>query len=187
MNEIDYSAEVWRDVVGYEGVYAVSDKGRVMRTGAGKAARVGRILTPARDGGEYLYVRLSKNNIQKNGHIHVMVADAFIPLDPERPQVNHKNGIKSECYLSNLERATPRENVRHSIQIGLNKYIGAKAEERKVSRLSQDEISLIARLISEGLSAVTIARRVNRSHRTICNIGKKLHSSAPVPVELPNG
>ena len=97
----------WADVKGYEGRYQVSVDGE-MKSLIGQ----GRILKPSYDGRGYLHVNLRKNGTRKNGKIHRLVAQAFIPNDdPEhKTQVNHINEDKTDNRVENLEWVTPSEN-----------------------------------------------------------------------------
>ena len=95
--------EIWKDVVGYEGLYQVSNLGQV------KTHQ--KILKQYGD--RYSRVGLYKNKRQINCVVHRLVAIAFIPNPLRLPQVNHKNGIRSDNRAENLEWVTNRENVIH--------------------------------------------------------------------------
>lgn len=109
--------EVWRDIAGYEGIYQVSDQGRVRN----KKRR--RLLRPNSKKTKYLQVTLSKNNIPKFCSIHRLVAIAFLPNPLDLPQVNHINGIKTDNRLVNLEWCSRSENQYHRYHV-LNKHGG---------------------------------------------------------------
>lgn len=79
---ITVNNEQWRDVVGYEGLYSVSNMGRVRRDSGGPGAQMGRILNPALRSG-YPNVIFYVKGKKKNHHVHVFVAAAFIGPRPE--------------------------------------------------------------------------------------------------------
>lgn len=73
-------------------------------------------LTPIKDKDGYLIVCLHNNKKQTNKKVHRLVAEAFIPNLEHKPQVNHKNGIKTDNNVKNLEWTTSSENILHSYQ-----------------------------------------------------------------------
>ena len=93
--------EIWKDIKGYEGLYEVSNLGRV------KSKR--KILKPIN--GEYLKVGLSKNGIQKTLYVHRLVAETF--LGKSNLQVNHKDEDKHNNNIENLEFVTHKENMNY--------------------------------------------------------------------------
>lgn len=99
--------EVWKDIEGYEGLYQISNLGRVKRV------TTGRILKGGKDKDGYLMVKLYKNNIRSNKKIHRLVAEAFIPNPENKPQVNHADENKTNNSLDNLEWMTAKENINH--------------------------------------------------------------------------
>ena len=110
--------EVWKDVVGYEGLYEVSNLGRIRRNGRIKKPQVNR------DG--YMEVSLSKHSIQKTLKLHRIVAIAFIPNQQNKATVNHINGVKTDNRIENLEWATHSENIIHANKAGLRKVTEAQ-------------------------------------------------------------
>ena len=79
--------EIWKDILGYEGLYQVSNFGRVKSTKFGKE----RILKLTKDKDGYLIVNLYKNNKSKTLKVHRLVAEVFLPNPYNLPQVNHKD------------------------------------------------------------------------------------------------
>lgn len=104
--------EIWTDIKGYEGLYQISNKGNI------KSFISSKILSPLFANG-YLQVRLYKNSKSIRQKIHRLVAAAFIPNPANKPQVNHKNGIKTDNRVENLEWVTASENTRHAHKNGL--------------------------------------------------------------------
>lgn len=90
-----------------------------------------RILKNAINKYGYHFVYLSKNNNCKPYTIHRLVALAFIPNIENKKEVNHKNGIKSDNKVSNLEWCTCHENILHAYKIGLKKSAIPKVKMRK--------------------------------------------------------
>ena len=101
--------EVWKDIKGYEGLYQVSNIGRVKsltRTNCRKE----NILKQTNRGNGYYCVSLSKNNIVKTFCVHRLVAEAFIPNPNNFPCVNHINEDKLDNRVENLEFCTIQYN-----------------------------------------------------------------------------
>ena len=112
--------EVWKDVVGYVGLYKVSDKGNVFSVGRedsmGRKVS-GRILKPIPNTGGYPQVQLYKNGKRKTKYIHRLVTEAFIPNPEKLPEVNHKDENPSNNELSNLEWCDARYNNNYGTRI----------------------------------------------------------------------
>jgi len=109
--------EEWRDIKGYEGIYKISNKGNVKSLC--RISRHGRfikekILKPAKDKDGYILVTLCKNGRQKTSKVHRLVCCAFVNNIDNKPCVNHKNGIKNDNTVDNLEWVTIKENTQHS-------------------------------------------------------------------------
>ena len=96
--------EEWRAVPGYEGLYEVSNKGNVRNVRRNTLLR----LPKTNDG--YIRVSLYKNGIMTCFQVHRLVAEAFLPNPDNLPQVNHKNEVKSDNCVDNLEWCTAKYN-----------------------------------------------------------------------------
>lgn len=106
--------EIWKDVVGYEGYYQVSNLGnvrRILKDGSFRPVAV----TANKKG--YGRVHLCVNNKKKRLACHRMVAQAFIPNPENKPEINHIDGNPSNNILNNLEWCTRSENIKHSFHV----------------------------------------------------------------------
>ena len=108
--------EVWKDVVGFEGVYKVSNKGNVRsvarKDSIGRKCG-GRMLKPGYDKDGYLRVNIYKNGKQKTRFIHRLVAGAFVPNPNGYSEINHRDENKVNNKLSNLEWCDAKHNVNY--------------------------------------------------------------------------
>ena len=107
----------WKAVSGYEGLYEVSSDGAVRSIP--RLGSHGKELKQNKTRHGYLDVCLSKNNKKKRFKVHRLVALAFIANDLNKPEVNHKNGVKTDNRVCNLEWVTRSENERHAFKNGL--------------------------------------------------------------------
>lgn len=135
--------EIWRDIDGYEGSYQVSNTGSVrsldrfvkVKNHPNKTMYIkGKILIGYIDRGGYRKVTLAKNGINKHYFVHRLMAIEFIINPNGKPCINHKNGIKKDNYLKNLEWVTHSENLIHSRRVLGNKvpWIGEKHPKSKL-------------------------------------------------------
>lgn len=117
--------EIWKDVVGWEGLYEVSNMGNVRSVdrylGHPKsptgAFRKGKMLIPRSK--KYADIHLWKNSKYVSTHVHRLVALAFIPNPENKPEVNHMDGNRLNNNVNNLEWVTKQENMEHAIRLGL--------------------------------------------------------------------
>src|SRR5262245_48668441 len=112
------TTEEWRPVIGYEGWYSVSSLGRVRRERAYRTTTAGRILK-SRWLHRYLYVVLSCAGHRAVKPVHQLVAQAFLGPCPTGLEINHRNGLRADNRVANLEYCTHRENMEHAGQYGL--------------------------------------------------------------------
>lgn len=106
--------EVWKPIRGYEGLYEVSNYGRVKSF---KWNSNGKILSPAKNNKGYYFVSLSKDGKAKGHTIHRLVAEAFIQNPSNLPQVNHKDEDKRNNHVTNLEWCTPGYNITYGTRM----------------------------------------------------------------------
>lgn len=106
--------EVWKDIKDYEGLYQVSNFGRVRSLGKGESnVSKMRILKVRKTRCGYIIVNLYKNGIMKTVYIHRLVAEAFIPNPLNLPQVNHKSEVKDDNRVENLEWCDVNYNINY--------------------------------------------------------------------------
>lgn len=120
MKKYNTKKEVWKDVVGYEGLYEISSFGRLKRL---KRTTLGKsgveynypelIIKGDYDKDGYIRTTMSKDKKKKTKKIHRLVAEAFIPNPNNHPEVNHLDEIKDNNHVSNLEWTTTKGNANH--------------------------------------------------------------------------
>ena len=125
---MDNKEEIWKDVVGYEDVYMVSNLGRVKSLDRTvwringeteyQSTLKGVMIKPVDNGAGYFHCGLSG----KNKYIHRLVAESFLPNDDDLEYVNHKDGNKANNNINNLEWTTHKDNIHHAYHNGLMKY-----------------------------------------------------------------
>lgn len=109
--------EVWKPIPNFEGLYDVSNFGRVKSLPRNGTISKSRILKPLKKKSGYLDIVLQKNGKRTYKHIHQIVALTFIPNPLDKPQVNHKDGNKYNNHVNNLEWNTASENLNHKYRI----------------------------------------------------------------------
>lgn len=112
--------ELWKDIKGYEGLYQISNFGKVYsKIGNLRYKNPHPIMMKYDSSGGYARVMLSKDKVFKRFLVHRLVAEAFIPNPLNKPEVNHIDGNKLNNCVDNLEWVTCKENKRHAIKNGL--------------------------------------------------------------------
>lgn len=149
--------EEWRPVVGYEGLYSVSSTGRV-RADSLKHFSACRVMKTCLSRG-YPALELWVGGSSKNMKVHRLVACAFLPNPGSLPQVNHKNGIKTDNRVENLEWCTAIENSLHARNV-----LGRVGSPKT---LTTDQVVDIRSVYSFGESTASIAARYGISDRNV--------------------
>ena len=177
---INLEGEIWRPVVGYEGIYEVSNKGRVKSLIRGKG-----VLKPNRHPNGYMSVELFRGNESKNKRkiIHRLVAMAFIPNPNNLPFVNHKDESRDNNCVENLEWITHRDNLMYGTapQRRLAHINYADPKRAEIARINGkavskpvDQFTRSGEYIQsfESAKAASIATGTRHSHLLECCMGK---------------
>lgn len=172
--------EIWKDIIGYEGLYQVAYSGKirsldrlVLNTVNKKRAYKGIILLPTINKGGYYTVALSKVGIIKRVSIHRVVAIHFLPNPLNLPEVNHKLGIKSLNSADDVEWCSEAYNKQHAISMGLNDNLLKYIESKKIRVIQQDlQCNNIQEF--ESITKASNILNINRGAIYNCCIGKQL-------------
>ena len=165
----DLDGEEWKPIVDYEN-YHVSTYGRVKSFKGDTPI----IRKPKLKNG-YLSVGLNIDGKQKWVNIHQLVARAFIPNVENKPQVNHIDGQKLNCHVSNLEWATQSENIQHALRTGLKK----SGTDNYNAKIKDEETILYIRENPDGLTTYQLADKFGVTVETIRQIQRgKTHKNS---------
>ena len=129
--------EIWKDVVGFEGVYKVSSLGNVARVRNGSLRQLKKCPAGGKHNCDYLYVSLTHRDKVRFSSVHRLVAEAFIPNPEGLPQVNHKDEDKFNNCVGNLEWCTASYNNRYGTKIsrGVDTMKKSRRIEKKLEKI----------------------------------------------------
>ena len=171
--------EQWRDIDGFEGMYQISDCGRVRSvervvkmTRYGKEHDMhhkGRVLRTHTTKDGYTSVQLTKGSKPHTLRVHRLVAKAFIPNSDRLPDVNHKDGDKSNNKKNNLEWCTKSYNTKHAYDNGLIDKSKMKFNRKKVRRSDGK--------VFESLTEAAEDSGTHISDVSMCCHGRLLHTA----------
>lgn len=159
----DLDNEIWVPVIGFKG-YKISNFGRVKSLNKQRNNYKDTIVKQYKDRNGYIRVHLFKENKNKEISLHRLVALNFIPNKDNKPQVNHKDGIKTNNSVDNLEWMTAKENMIHAFENKINKNFG---EKHYYSKLTEENVLEIR---SPGASTSKLAKKFGVSKRCIMQI-----------------
>jgi|WetSurMetagenome_2_1015567.scaffolds.fasta_scaffold02463_4 hypothetical protein len=155
--------EVWLPVVGYEGLYEVSNLGRIAHVRNFRHGTPVKTLAPSRTHG-YLHVSLSKSNVITTHRVHVLVLTVFCGPKPfDGAHAAHNDGDQTNCRLTNLRWATPKENQADIERHGRR----PKGENVYGAILNDDKVRDIRKRIASGERNRPIAESFGVSIHTI--------------------
>ncbi len=140
--------EIWVDIVNYEGIYKISNLGKIKSLSRNLTSKNNsyrktkeKIITGTINKFGYLYIELSNKGVSKKYYIHKLIAIHFIKNEYNKPFVNHKNGIKLDNSINNLEWCTASENILHSYRV-LNR-VHSQPAKGKFGWLNKGSIAVI--------------------------------------------
>lgn len=148
--------EIYRDIQGYEGLYAVSNFGNVKNT------RRNKVLKCKITKWGYHKVNLSKDGVLKTYLVHRLVADTFIPNPDNLPQINHRDECKTNNRVDNLEWCSD----------GYNQNYGTRNERISRSKINSPLISKPIVCVETGIvyqSGYDVERRLGYDQGNVCN------------------
>lgn len=125
--------EIWKDIKGYEGYYKASNLGRIKNS-------KGKILKQYKNHKGYLILQLSKDGKSKTFIVHRLIAQAFIPNEENKEQVNHINCNKEDNNIENLEWVTNTENKKHARMHGLCKSSIKGGKNLRAKKVNQYDL-----------------------------------------------
>lgn len=177
--------EIWKDIKGYEGLYQVSNLGRVkslskrlhfINHNTGKSCyRITKefFISIGKCRG-YNSVHLHKDNVSKTRRLCRLVAEAFIPNPENKPCVNHIDGIKSNDNVNNLEWVTYSENMEHAIKTGLHK-VKRGSDRHNSKKVKCDLTGIVFDTIKDaarykGIDESTLSRSIRGVYKKSHNI-----------------
>jgi hypothetical protein len=180
--------EIWKQIVGYENLYEISDLGRIRSLPKKGCSKLSFKKTTKDFKLGYEMVQLYKNNKSLSFRVHTLVVKTFLGITSNRKKViNHKDGVKTNNQLKNLEVVSAKENVKHAISLGLNPIrFGNSLHNTKIK---EEDLQNIVKLKKEKVSNKDIAKIYNVSPTTISRIisGKRRSLSISIPKEITEG
>lgn len=157
--------EEWKDIEGYEGLYQISNLGRVksLKRNTKNQCKNAEVIKTQEIRNGYYSVSLWKNGVGKHHLIHRLISQAFIPNPNNKPQINHIDGNKTNNHIENLEWVTESENARHAYNNGL-----IKPYTRKIIQYDQN-----MNFIKEWDSITEIEKELGINHANIVTVCKQ--------------
>lgn len=154
--------EVWKKIKEFPN-YSASSLGKIRND------KSGHIKAHCSDGRGYRLVFLYSNKIGKTVRVHILIAKTFIPNPENKEYINHKDGIKDNNVVSNLEWVTPKENSDHATSLGLQNI--RKGSDHGMSKLTEIEVKEIRELKqSTNISIDELAAKYGLKKRSIYSI-----------------
>ena len=156
--------EIWKEIPGCDGKYQVSSTGKVKSMNYRGNTGIEKTLKLSRDKDGYLRASIYISGKQRYFMVHRLVASAFIPNPNEKPEVNHKNGVKDDNRLENLEWVTTSENQKHAYDTGLQPPTTDKQREARRKNVLVATAANVGRKMSPEERAMRSAIHKGKKH-----------------------
>ena len=156
--------ETWKPVRGYEGIYEVSDLGRVRNSN-------GLIRKQKKDRYGYMVISMSRDGVKKHPSVHRLVWEAFHGPIPDGMQIDHINTVRDDNRLENLRTVSPKDNQNNGLTLSNLTKANRRSFGRSVIQLDKDT----GEVIREWQCMVDAERELGICHRHIsqCCYGKR--------------
>lgn len=161
--------EIWKDIEGYEGLYQVSNLGRIKSLHPHSNKAIKPIILKADNVRGYPIVQLHKAATKDRFLIHKLVALAYIPKAEGKNEVNHKDGNKLNNTVSNLEWVTRRENMKHAYKHKLVDTVKAQNANKKAVY----QYDLKGNFIKKYCSCTEAKKETGATNISMCISGKR--------------
>lgn len=171
--------ELWKDIPNYEGLYQASNMGNIRSLDKivpkwnkpYKRKIKGRVLKKHKANGGYNVVALHKNKNQKTYKVSRLIGITWKDNPDNKPEINHKNSIRTDDRAENIEWCTRSENVKHSYDKG---NANQKGEKNAYSKLTKKKVLSIRDKYDSGkYSQIELSDMFNISKTTIHNVVKR--------------
>lgn len=174
------SEEIWKDIPAYRGKYSVSSAGRV-RANFGKHKGYPKIISGNIISSGYRHITLCIDSREDRKSIHRLVMETFFP-EGRHLFVNHKNGIKTDNRIENLEWCTMQHNTQHAFDTGLAKpMLGSK---HPMAKITEEDAKAIVSMRRAGYKGCELAAEFGISQQSVCDI---VHGRTWLHVTAKNG
>ena len=197
----DMEGEIWKDIEGYEGLYQVSNMGRIKSlektcnsyNGKSEFCRTvkERIRAQTFTSGNYLHTCLSKNGIHKTQRIHRLVAKAFLDNPLNKETVDHINTIRTDNRVCNLKWATQSEqftdNEISKERMRISRSENGKKAAKERQKLMVEALKRKVRCITTGKEFKSITEAAKYYNAPRCHIGPCCMGKCKTAGKLPDG
>lgn len=165
--------EIWIDIINYEGIYQVSNLGKIKslkRTCSSRNNSIRKVsdkllkIFPNKTRANYWYVSLASNK-PKQYRVHKLVALHFIPNPDNLPQINHIDGNKANNMVYNLEWCTAQQNTDHAFKLGL--MPDRRNNNASNKKLTKEIVAIIQIELAKGVKNRILAKKYSVSDATI--------------------